>query len=413
MQIVHLTTVDQSGSGRAAMRIVRALKQQGVDTYLLCLFRRVNNNPDTVHYVPPRSSLIVRVLKRMHLNITADEQRRRAFVPYQMNDGVHFWHSDCKVEKSEMLKKADIIHLHWIDYFVDLPLLFGETRQPIVWTLHDMGAFTGICNHYYHYCTRYQLQCGSCPVLDSHDENDISRKQWLEKNQLYQFNLHRLYIVTCSQWLADCAKESGLLRNANIRVIPNCIDTSVYKPLPHQHSDGIVRVMLGAVDATDPNKGCLRLCRIIKRWAQKIGGTVELLVVGHNSEQFDLGENVVVRAFGFVEGDKDLAIIYNTADLLLYGSYRDNLPNMIMEAMACGIPVISFSVGGCIDMVEHKLTGYLAQSEDDYLEGIDYCLAHWEQLRQNARTKVEHCYSQKVVADMYHQLYQEIYESKA
>lgn len=410
MQVVHLTTIDQSGAGRAAMRIVRALRQYGIDALLLCLYRRILDNPDTAQYSIPRSSFWFRLGKKLHLCSSADQKRYQAFAKYTLKDGIHLLISDSKVEKSVIVQDADILHLHWVDQFVDLVDLFSKTKQPIVWTLHDMGAFSGICNYYYYYCPRYKEQCGKCPAIASIEENDISRRVWLQKNKVYQTNKHRLFIVTCSHWLADCARQSGLFRGANIRVIPNCIDTNIYKPFNNseQRDESIIRVMLGAVNATDPNKGYERLVRLVNRYAIERKQRIEVMAVGHNSGSLQFHSNISVKSFGFVEKDEDLVTIYNQSDLLLYGSYRDNLPNMIMEAMACGIPVISFSIGGIPDLISHKTTGYLAQSEDDYLIGMDYCLSHRRELGENARKKVLKNYSMHVVADMYNQLYQEI-----
>ncbi len=411
MKVIHLTTVDQSGAGRAAMRIVRALKQYGVDTILLCLFRRIKDNPDTIQYITPRSTIWFRIAKKMRLVSTADQRRQKTFAPYSVKDGTHFFCSDSKVEQSDWVQNADIIHLHWIDQFIDIESLFSRTKQPIVWTLHDMGAFSALCNYYY-YCPRYKEQCGKCPALGSSDEEDVSRQIWLHKKKLYRENLQRLFIVTCSHWLAACARESGLLKYANIRGIPNCIDTAVYKPVERKRDENIVRVMLGAVNAKDPNKGYERLVRIVERLVKEQDLHIEVLVVGHGSDNLPFSAAISVKSFGFVEADEDLAAIYNQADILLYGSYRDNLPNMIMEAMACGVPVVAFPIGGIPDMIEHKKTGYLAQSEDDYIAGIMYCLNNWTLLRNNARQKVLEQYSPNVVAEMYNDLYNEIYGNK-
>ena len=412
MKVVHLCTVDLSGAGRAAMRIVKALKAYGVDATLLCLFCRLHD-ADTVAYCPPRSPLWFRIGKRMHLWSTAAQRRNRVFAPYNLKDGVNFLHSDCKVEMSSYVQTADIIHLHWIEQFVDLSLLFKQTRQPIVWTLHDMGAFTAICNYNYLGCSHYHNRCGKCPVLDSTNEVDLSRDIWQEKAYLFERNMCRLYIVTCSNWLANCARNSGLLKNANIRVIPNCIDTNMFRPMGHKRNGNRLSVMLGAYDATDPNKGYERLSRIVEEFAKQSDFSLEVVVVGKNSDNISFSSNISVASYGFVERETDLVNIYNKVDLLLYGSYRDNLPNMIMEAMACGVPVVAFPVGGIPDMVKHKKTGYLAESEADYICGIQYCVENWQHLHLNARAMVEDCFSTEVVASIYNDLYREIYDKKA
>ena len=135
---------------------------------------------------------------------------------------------------------------------------------------------------------------------------------------------------------------------------------------------------------------------------------IEVLLVGQNSDELCFHNNVTVRSFGFIEDDYELSAIYNQADLLLYGSYRDNLPNMIMEAMACGVPVIAFPIGGIPDMVIHKETGYLTETEEGYLAGIQWCLDNQEKLSLASRNKVINDYHPNRIANMYNQLYKEI-----
>ena len=407
MKITHIVTVDRGGAGRAAIRIVQALRALDIDAMLLCLFNQLGPIDGLVRYAFKRNNLFKRILYRLGLKKRDYVMRADLFSKYKVVDGMHWLHSDIRFDKHPIIKQSDIIHLHWIDQMIDLPSFLNHTTQPIVWTLHDMGAFSGGCNYYY-YCPKFEQQCGACPALSSNIENDLSRQEWHLKDQLYHKHLNRLHIVTCSNWLADCARRSSLLRDADIRVIPNCIDVEVYKPLPKMHRDDVIRFMLGAVNAKDPNKGYERLQRMVNCYAAQTQKRIEVLVVGQNSDDLCFQENVLVRSFGFIESDSELAAIYNQADLLLYGSYRDNLPNMIMEAMACGVPVIAFPMGGIPDMVIHKETGYLAETEEEYLAGIQWCLDNKEKLSSASRNKVINDYHPNRIANMYNQLYKEI-----
>lgn len=408
MKITHIVTVDRGGAGRAAIRIVQALRALDIDAMLLCLFNQLGPIDGLVRYAFKRNNLFKRILYRLGLKKRDYVMRADLFSKYKVVDGMHWLHSDIRFDKHPIIKQSDIIHLHWIDQMIDLPSFLNHTTQPIVWTLHDMGAFSGGCNYYYYYCPKFEQQCGACPALSSNIENDLSRQEWHLKDQLYHKHLNRLHIVTCSNWLADCARRSSLLRDADIRVIPNCIDVEVYKPLPKMHRDDVIRFMLGAVNAKDPNKGYERLQRMVNCYAAQTQKRIEVLVVGQNSDDLCFQENVLVRSFGFIESDSELAAIYNQADLLLYGSYRDNLPNMIMEAMACGVPVIAFPIGGIPDMVIHKETGYLAETEEEYLAGIQWCLDNKEKLSSASRNKVINDYHPNRIANMYNQLYKEI-----
>lgn len=407
MKITHITTLDKAGAGRAAIRIVQALRALDINAMLLCLFNQLGPIDGLVRYDFKRNNFFKRILYRLGLKKRDHVMRADLFSKYKVVDGMHWLHSDIRVDRHPIIKQSDVIHLHWIDQMIDLPSFLNYTTQPIVWTLHDMGAFSGGCNYYY-YCPKFEQQCGACPALSSTIENDLSRQEWQLKDQLYHKYLNRLHIVTCSNWLADCARRSSLLRDADIRVIPNCIDVEVYKPLPKMHRDDVIRLMLGAVNAKDPNKGYERLQRIVNLYASQTQKRIEVLVVGQNSDELCFHNNVTVRSFGFIEDDYELSAIYNQADLLLYGSYRDNLPNMIMEAMACGVPVIAFPIGGIPDMVIHKETGYLTETEEGYLAGIQWCLDNQEKLSLASRNKVINDYHPNRIANMYNQLYKEI-----
>ena len=123
----------------------------------------------------------------------------------------------------------DVLHLHWLNQrFIKLEDLIG-LNKPIVWTLHDSWPFCGIC-HYFFDCEGYKKQCGWCPFLHSDEINDLSHKVWKEKSEIYkQLNLH---IVTPSKWLGECAKQSTLLGQFPVTVIPNCLDTNLFCPIP-------------------------------------------------------------------------------------------------------------------------------------------------------------------------------------
>ena len=408
MKITHITTLDKAGAGRAAIRMVQALRKFNVNAMLLCLFNQLGSIDGVVPCILKRNNLLRRILYRLGLKKQDYKKRTKLFSKYRVVDGMHWLHSDLRVDKYPIIKQSDIIHFHWIDQMIDLSSFVNNTTQPLVWTLHDMGAFSGGCNYYYHNCHKFEQRCGACPALSSNNEDDLSRREWKMKYDLYQKHQQRLHIVTCSNWLADCVRKSSLLRDVDIRVIPNCIDVDVYKPLPKMHRDNVIRFMLGAVNAKDPNKGYERLQRMVNCYAVQTQKRIEVLVVGQNSDDLCFHENVLVRSFGFIESDSELAAIYNQADLLLYGSYRDNLPNMIMEAMACGVPVVAFPIGGIPDMILHNETGYLAETEDDYLDGIQWCLDNRTQLSVASRNKVINDYHPNRIANMYDQLYKEI-----
>lgn len=164
----------------------------------------------------------------------------------------------------------DVVNLHWIgDGFVAAEAL-SEFNKPIVWTLHDMSAFTGACC-YSQECDGYTKSCGNCPLLDHNKSWDLSRWVWQRKAKAWQ-NL-KLTFVSPSKWLADCAKSSSLFKNSDIRVIPYGLDTGTYKPCDLQTARNILNlpqdrqlILFGAMNSTsNKRKGFPLLMQALKQ----------------------------------------------------------------------------------------------------------------------------------------------------
>ncbi len=413
-KIIHLTTLDLSGAGRAAMRIVDAQCRAGWNSLLLCLFKRSKNaSKNVVQYNVPNMSLWKRILKKLHLFTPAYIETAKRLKAYKVVDVISILHSDCKPENDTLVRSADILNLHWVHDFVDLRDFLNKTTQPIIWTLHDQGAYTGCCC-YANECQRYMDICGACPALSSTQEEDYSTELWKEKYELYQKHASRLHIVCCSNWMADCARQSALMKHLDIRVIPNCIDTDLFTPSPLPNNSRKISLLFGAMNAKDKYKGYLRLVEVLALMSTRedfAAYDIEVLILGENSDGVvDLP--YPTRYLGFINNDSELVKVYQESSLLLYASYRDNLPNMIMESMACGTPVVAFDVGGISDLIDHKENGYLAQTQDDFVDGVLWALQNRSQLSQVAREKVIRCFVPEVVAKQYIQCYQEALNGK-
>ena len=164
----------------------------------------------------------------------------------------------------------DVVNLHWIgDGFVAAEAL-SEFNKPIVWTLHDMSAFTGGCC-YSQECDRYTKSCGNCLILGHNKSWDLSRWVWQRKAKAWQ-NL-KLIVVTPSKWLADSAKSSSLFKNSDIRVIPCGLDSGTYKPCDRQTARNILKlpqdrqlILFGALNSTsNKRKGFSLLMQALKQ----------------------------------------------------------------------------------------------------------------------------------------------------
>jgi glycosyltransferase involved in cell wall biosynthesis len=258
----------------------------------------------------------------------------------------------------------------------------------MVWTLHDMWPFTGGC-HYDDGCGQFKDRCGKCPKLTSDREYDLSRWVWARKNK--HWNAVPLTIVSPSNWLADSAKRSSLFKNKTITVIPNGVDTTIYKPIEKRSARRILGlpetgrfILFGAMNSTsDFRKGFHLLLPALRALADAdLSMNTELLVFGGTIADNAIDCGFPVRSLGFFQDDVSLALLYSAADVFVAPSLQENLANTVMEAMACGTPCVAFRVGGMPDMIDHMGTGYLCEphSVEDLTYGIRWVLEGEERM---------------------------------
>jgi glycosyltransferase involved in cell wall biosynthesis len=327
------------------------------------------------------------------------------------------------IAKHPSLKEADIIHIHWINHgFLspkDLAKL-DELDKPIVWTFHDSNAFTGGC-HVRYACEHYHKSCGHCPLLKNSSEKDISYKTWTRKSKAYaKLNCH---IVAPSNWMADSVKMSSLMGFRPVTVIPNTIETDVFKPYVKAEAKRILKIaaekfvlMSGFMPSkNDKHKGTSYLIDALNDLSTRPGidkDKIELVIFG-NKANAEMPEFPFKTTFlGSIDNDSHLAKCYSAADVFIAPSLEDNLPNTVMESLACATPVVAFKTGGIPDMVRHLENGYLAEykSAEDLATGIEWLYhdEHAPEIQKEARRSILMHFSEAVVADQHLQLYQEL-----
>lgn len=279
------------------------------------------------------------------------------------------------ITKTKEYKEADVIHLHWVNQgFISLSQIrrFIKDGKKVVWTMHDawntMGA--GHLSIQWH-------------------NNILERWTWRRKQKLYALN--KIRFVACSQWLMDEFLLSPLTAILPVKAIPNTIDSSLFAP--RQDNTRGRRILFVAQNVNNPMKGMTYLDEAVK----KLDGdeNVELIALG--------------RDIPYIDNTEDMVRLYNSVDAFVLPSLSENLPNTIMEAMACGVPCVGFDVGGIPEMIDHKENGYVAQYKDatDLASGIRYVLSsdNHERLSKAAREKVLKCYSEESVAKQYAEVY--------
>lgn len=310
-------------------------------------------------------------------------------------------------------KEADIIHLHWINQgFISINGLkkIFESGKPVVWTMHDMWPCTGIC-HYARNCNNYFTGCRNCPYLRFPGGKDLSSKIYGRKSEIYR--RANLSFVTCSNWLRERAGHSSLIDGHTLLHIPNPIDTDFFKPYGNKDRKDDFSILFGAAKITDKRKGIdyfIKACNILKVKAPDL--RLKVVCYGQNSEVLSSLLPYPVESKGYVSGDAAIRDLYNSVDLFVTPSLEDNLPNTIMEAMACGVPCVGFDVGGIPEMIEHGKTGYIAEykSSEDLAAGIGWILesSDYQRLSEASRKKVLDNYAEDIVSTKYMALYNDL-----
>lgn len=314
---------------------------------------------------------------------------------------------------------ADIVHLHWIcDGMIKIEDL-AKIKAPIVWTLHDNWAFTGGC-HIMWECDKYKKNCGSCPRLGSHVENDLSRRVFNRKVKTFS-KIPNLTIVGLSKWLKKCASESSLLQDRDIVNLGNPIDTNVYKPLLKKNARELWNlpqtkklVLFGAMSATsDVNKGYKELVEALLLLNDD---EIEFVIFGSSEPQEKQPFKLKTHYLGQLTDDVSLVSLYSAVDVMIVPSLQEAFGQTVTESMACGTPVVGFGHTGLLDIIEHKKTGYLAKPLDtkDLAAGIKWVLetSDYEKLSIAGREKIVNEFESLSLADKYLKLYESILSNK-
>lgn len=422
LKVVHLNTYDgNGGAGRACLRLSNALKNSGVDS-TVGVFYTFGKNPGITSI---SSSPLARF--RALFNILAERYLTKLLVKAMKTPFSLQWFGR-SLKHNTVLQQADIIHLHWINHGFLSPKFLAELdelEKPVVWTFHDSNAFTGGC-HVRYTCENFHRQCGECPLLRFSGENDISHRTWKRKQKAYStLNFH---IIAPSQWMAASVKQSSLLGLRPLMVIPNTVETDVFKPYVKAEAKKILKItpdkfvlMSGFMPSkNDKHKGADYLLKALTELASRpeIDCTQIELVIFGNRNTANLPEFPFKTTFlGTITKDEHLAKCYSAADAYILPSLEDNLPNTVMEALACATPVVAFKTGGIPDMVKHLENGYLAdyRSASDLADGIEWLFLNEdkEALHKEARRTILTTFSPKTVADQHITLYENLIHAQS
>jgi glycosyltransferase involved in cell wall biosynthesis len=405
MKVVHLSYSDSiGGAARAALRIHHAARGAGIDSSLM-VNRAALADPTVIGPATAPGRLLAKSRR-----ILADPWRRL------LKGGSPGLHSPACIPSRWANRlnasAAEVVHLHWINCEMMSIADIGRLTKPVVWTLHDMWAFCGA----EHYTDGFRWREGYAAAnRPAHESGfDLDRWTWQRKQRHWQ---RPFQIVTPSRWLAGCVAQSALFANWPVAVIPNPIDTEVWRPVDKLLARQMLNLppaspilVFGALGGDeDPRKGFDLLRDALQHLRGRIDG-LELVVFGQLAPTQQTSLGFPVRHTGYLHDDEKLRLLYSAADAVAVPSRLEAFGQTASEAHACGTPVVAFNTGGLADIVAHRQTGYLAKPFDvqDLAAGIEWVLgakASGPDVGIAARERACRLWDSPVIARHYAELY--------
>ena len=318
----------------------------------------------------------------------------------------------------------DLIHLHWAQNgFVPLSWLRTLGDTPLLWTFHDMWPFCGVLHNEYEDGQRFHKPYTSANYPPERSGFDIDAMVWRQKQKLYA-DLN-VAAVAPSRWLADKARQSVLWKNRRIEVIPNGLDTDIFKPVDRSLARRLFNLpedktilLSGAMYARDDiNKGYAKLRAALDQLGSA-AHDFHFAVFGMDEPSQPENLPYPVSYLGVIKDEISLASLYSAADVMVVPSLQESFGQTASEPMACGRPAVAFNTSGLRDVIDHQRNGYLAHPFDpaDLARGILWVLEdpmRWRSLCESARNKALSTFASSAVAQRHLSLYQELLEPQS
>jgi glycosyltransferase involved in cell wall biosynthesis len=381
MKILVIGTIDnRGGAANVSWELRKRLKQDG-HTVTTFVRYKYSDEPDV--FVIPR-------------------KRWQDWLVKLFANDLHFARTDYLLETKEF-KEADMVHCHNLhsNFFNLKTLQKMSLKKPVVWTLHDMWAFTGFASN--SFILRHPHKKKFLLYLWDNTHNLLR-----EKKKIYEKS--KLFMVTVSEWLKK-ETEKSILGKQNITCIYNGIDTETFKPGDKTLARKKLGLPLDKKIIAFGIKGWQDVNKIMDEYIDRTD--IFFVAVGHNTLTT---KNKNCLSLPQTQERDVLAEYLSSADVFVHLTPEDSFGLIHTEALSCGIPVVTYNVDALPETVVHKETGYIAEYEniDDAKAGIEYLLNlstdEYKKMREKARERIVKNFSQEKMYTEYLALYKKIIE---
>lgn len=412
MKILHLSHSDiGGGASRAANRIHKALIKKGFDSRMF-VNKKISEDETVIEPYSKTEKMLTQLRPRI-ANLFIKLMGTKNSILHSISFLPSQWIK--RINDSD----TDIVHLHWVQHEMLSIADIGKIKKPIVWTLHDMWAFCGA--EHYSLDDRWRFGYNKKIRPTCKTRFDINRWTWLRKLNHWKKPPH---IIAPSNWLASCVRESKLMGNWPLSVVPNLLNTDNWKPKDQNLARNALNlplniplIIFGTLGANNSHhKGYDLLMKTLSDIKNNEHlKNMELVVFGKNTSKPLPKMKFTTHYVGHLD-DSSLINLYSAADATVVPSRQEAFGQTASESHACGTPVVAFNIGGLMDIVEHHKTGYLAKAFDteDLAKGIVWVLdkKNKKLLYKQARVRAVEKFSQQVAVEQYLTVYEKVLNNK-
>lgn len=410
MKILFINRSDRGGGAASALfNLSNAMyKYFKTKNYLLVQVRRLNDD-NIIEILSSKFEKIIELLLNKLENILGIQY---VFLPFSYKKIIY------NVKKI----KPDVIHIHNIHggYFQINLLTELSKIAPIYWTLHDMWSFTNNAAHTFGDISWQYLHSGK-------KENKIypqillNFNNFLIKNKKYIYKNSNITLIAPSKWLYRMACKSPLFLNKKIVQINNCVDLRIFHPFSQKIKNRIRKklnipigskvLIFGADSFNNQWKNPELILEIINKLDKVLEENIYLIIFGAG-KIIDIKNkhHIIIKKVGYIKSNKEMANYYNASDLLLYTSKADNLPYSLIESISCGVPAVTYDIGGCKEIVINNINGYVIEpfNSDLYFHKVNMLLRSGSKLKVFSNNCYKYAiknYSSKNISGKYYQLF--------